>query len=229
MTLTQIVSDPLFLAGVVSVVGFYGARYRRRRSSVKHFLIRLLLFTLFTSLMLDGGVVPYDPGVMVGNRLQRLFTGSLEVVWWLAAAWLAVGFLGAFVVLSRQPRESKLVQDLLVSDGVLVARGEDHGREIEVARLAPGEYFGELALLTGEPLHARFIALTRVVIYEISKGALAPLLKAGPSMVEELSQSLASRRLAHRSLLDRHQHVEQHEERRSERLTATIRRLFALH
>jgi small-conductance mechanosensitive channel/CRP-like cAMP-binding protein len=498
MTLTQIVTDPLLLAGVVSVVGFFGARYPRGRSSVKHFLIRLLLFTLFTGLMLVGGVVPYDPVVIVGNRLQRLFAGSLEVVWWMAAAWLAVGFLRAFVVLSRQPRESKLVQDLLaaliylaatfaivahvfdlpvrgllatsgalaiiiglalqsslgdvfsgivlnierpysvgdwvilddgmqgsvietnwravhiltgsqdvaiipnsviakaklincssptrihgasirvklepslspaagchllkdvllgsthilrtpepsvtikdvsaemidyelsysvtdldavseaqndlfdrvyrataaagvrftprlaglpprsdskehavlgiperllegislfstltapekvaltsqmlrkeyspgalivkegtvldtlciVSDGVLVARGEDHGREIEVARFAPGEYFGELALLTGEPLRARFTALTRVVIYEISKGALAPLLKARPSMVEELSQSLANRRLAHRSLLDRHQHVEQHEERRSERLTATIRRLFALH
>jgi small-conductance mechanosensitive channel/CRP-like cAMP-binding protein len=498
MTLTQIVTDPLFLAGVVSVVGFFGARYRRGRSSLKHFLMRLLLFTLFTGLMLAGGVVPYDPGVMVGNRFQRLFAGSLELVWWLAAAWLAVGFLRAFVVLSRQPRESKLVQDLLaaliylaatfaivahvfdlpvrgllatsgavaiiiglalqsslgdvfsgivlnierpyrvgdwvilddgmqgsvietnwravriltgsqdvaiipnsviakaklincssptrihgasirvklepslsptagchllkdvllgsthilrapepsvtikdvsaemidyelsysvtdldavsqaqndlfdrvyrataaagvrftprftglpqrsdskehaalgiperllegislfstmtapekvaltsqmlrkeyppgalivkegtvldtlciVSDGVLVARGEDNGREIEVTRLAPGEYFGELALLTGEPLHSRITALTRVVIYEISKDALAPLLKARPSMVEELSQNLASRQLAHRSLLDRHHHVEQHEERRSERLTATIRRLFALH
>jgi CRP-like cAMP-binding protein len=117
----------------------------------------------------------------------------------------------------------------IVSDGVLVARGEDNGREIEVTRLAPGEYFGELALLTGEPLHSRITALTRVVIYEISKDALAPLLKARPSMVEELSQNLASRQLAHRSLLDRHHHVEQHEERRSERLTATIRRLFALH
>ena len=499
MTLTQIVTDPLLLAGVVSVVGFFGARYRRGRRSVKHFLIRLLLFTLFTGLMLVGGVVPYEPGVMVGNRLQRLLAGSLEVVWWLAAAWLAVGFLRAFVVLSRQPRESKLVQDLLaaliylaatfaivahvfdlpvrgllatsgalaiiiglalqsslgdvfsgivlnierpyrvgdwvilddgmqgsvietnwravhiltgsqdvaiipnsviakaklincssptrihgagirvklepslspaagchllkdvllgsthilrapepsvtikdvsaetidyelsysvtdldavsqaqndlfdrvyrataaagvrfaprfaglpqrsdskehaalgiperllegislfstmtapekvaltsqmlrkeyppgalivkegtvldtlciVSDGVLVARGEDNnGREIEVTRLAPGEYFGELALLTGEPLHARITALTRVVIYAISKDALAPLLKARPSMVEELSQSLASRRLAHRSLLDHHHHVEQHQERQSERLTATIRRLFALH
>ena len=35
MTLTQIVTDPLLLAGVVSVVGFFGARYRPGRSSVK--------------------------------------------------------------------------------------------------------------------------------------------------------------------------------------------------
>jgi CRP-like cAMP-binding protein len=67
------------------------------------------------------------------------------------------------------------------------------------------------------------------VIYEISKDALAPLLEARPSMVEELSQSLASRQLAHRSLLDHRHDVEQGENRRSQRLTATIRRLFALH
>jgi small-conductance mechanosensitive channel len=115
MTLTQIVTDPLFLAGVVSVAGFIGDRYRRRRSSFAHFVIRLLLFTLLTGLMLVGGVVPYRSGVMVGSWLQRLFAGSLEVVWWLAAAWLAVGFLRAFIVWHSQPRESKLVQDLLAA------------------------------------------------------------------------------------------------------------------
>jgi small-conductance mechanosensitive channel/CRP-like cAMP-binding protein len=498
MTLTQIVTDPLFLAGVVSVAGFIGDRYRRRRGSLTHFVIRLLLFVLFTGLMLVGGVVPYHPGVMVGSRLQRFFAGSLEVVWWLAAAWLAVGFLRAFVVWSHQPRESKLIQDLLaaliylaatfaivahvfdlpvrgllatsgalaiiiglalqsslgdvfsgivlnierpyrlgdwvilddgmqgsvieanwravriltgsqdvaiipnsviakakvincssptrshgasirvklepllspaagchllmdvllgsthilrtpepsvtikdvsaemidyelsysvtdldavsraqndlfdrvyrataaagvrftprfvglpqradskehaasgiperllegislfstmsaqekvalasqmlrkeyqpgelivnegtvldalciLSDGVLTASEQGNGREIEVARLGPGEYFGELALLTGEPLPARITALTRVVIYEISKDALAPLLKARPSMVEELSKSLASRQSAHRSLLDHHYDGEQRENPRSQRLTATIMRLFALH
>src|ERR1700704_5986762 len=44
-----------------------------------------------------------------------MFVGILEVIWWLGAAWLAVGFLRAFVVLGRQPRESKLVQDLLAA------------------------------------------------------------------------------------------------------------------
>lgn len=39
--------------------------------------------------------------------------GALEAIWWLGAAWLAAGFLRAFVVLGRQPRESKMVQDLL--------------------------------------------------------------------------------------------------------------------
>jgi small-conductance mechanosensitive channel/CRP-like cAMP-binding protein len=491
-------TDPLFLAGVVIVTGFFGARYWGGRSSLVHFLIQLLVFGILTGLMLAGGVVPYRPGVTVGSEPRRLLVGGLEIIWWLAGAWLAVGFLRAFVVLGRQPQESKLVQDLLaalvylaatfaivayvfdlpvkgllatsgalaiiiglalqsslgdvfsgivlnierpyhvgdwiildgtvegkvietnwrathiltgnqdvaiipnsviakskivncstptkthgasirvklepsltpaagcnllkevllgsshilrtpepmvtikdlsaemidfelsysvadvsavnqaenelffrvyravtaagvkfsprlsgsfnnavsedkeesgiperllagislfstltadekaslasqmqrkdykpgdviagtgtvlealciVSDGVLVGSAEENGRMIEVTRLSSGDYFGEVGLLAGEPLHGELTALTRVVIYEISKDALSPLLKARSSMTEELSESLASRRLARRTVLDHNHHKEQHEERLADRVAANIRRLFSLH
>jgi small-conductance mechanosensitive channel/CRP-like cAMP-binding protein len=490
-------TDPLFLSGVVIVAGYFGARYWLGRSSLARFLIQLLVFIILTGLLLAGGVVPYRPGVAIGGEPRRLFVGALEVIWWLGAAWLAVGFLRAFVVLGQQPRESKLVQDLLaaliyltatfaiiadvfdlplkgllatsgalaiiiglalqsslgdvfsgivlnierpyrvgdwiilddtvqgkvietnwrathiltgnqdvaiipnsviaktklvncstptkihgasirvklepsltpatgcnllkevllgsthilrtpepsvtikdlsaemidfelsfsvadvsavdqaqnelfdrvyraaaaagakfsprlagsarktapedkgesgvperllegislfstltaeekavlasqmqrkdykpgevivkkgtilqalciVSYGVLVGSAEENGRKFEVARLAPGDYFGELGLLTGEPLNGEITALTRVVIYEISKDALSPLLKARPNMTEELSESLASRRLANRTLLDYGQ-KEQHEDGLADRVAANIRRLFSLH
>src|ERR1700729_3451352 len=83
--------------------------------------IRLLVFALVTGLMLAGGVVPYRPGLGGGGEARRLVVGALEAIWWLGAAWLAVGFLRAFVVLGRQPRESKLVQDLLAGLTYLVA------------------------------------------------------------------------------------------------------------
>jgi small-conductance mechanosensitive channel/CRP-like cAMP-binding protein len=491
-------TDPLFLAGVVIVAGFFGARYWEGRSSLAHFLIQLLVFVILTSLLLAGGVVPYRPGVAIGAEPKRLFVGILEVIWWLGAAWLAVGFLRAFVVLGRQPRESKLAQDLLaalvyltatfaivadvfdlpvkgllatsgalaiiiglalqsslgdvfsgivlnierpyrlgdwiilddslqgkvietnwrathiltgnqdvaiipnsviaksklvncstptkihgasirvklepsltpaagcnllkevllgsthilrtpepsvtikdlsaemidfelsysvadvsavdqaqnelfdkvyraaaaagakfsprlagsagktasenkgesaiperlvagislfstltaaekaalasqmrrkdykpgevivskgtilqalciVSDGVLVGSAEESGRKIEVIRLAPGDYFGEVGLLTGEPVNGELTALTRVVIYEISKDALFPLLKARPNMAEELSESLASRQLANRTVLHSRGPKEQHEEGLADRVAANIRRLFSLH
>jgi small-conductance mechanosensitive channel/CRP-like cAMP-binding protein len=494
------VTDPLFLAGVVIVAGFFGARYWQGRSSLAHFIIQFLGLGILTGLLLAGGIIPYRPGAPIGAEPKRLFIGSLEVIWWLGAAWLAIGFLRAFVVLGRQPRESKLVQDLLaaliylaatfaivayvfdlpvkgllatsgalaiiiglalqsslgdvfsgivlnierpyhvgdwiilddalqgkvvetnwrathiltgnqdvaiipnsviaksklvncstpttthgasiriklepslapaagcnllkevllgsthilrtpepsvtvkdlsaemidfelsysvadisvvdraqnelfdrayravaaagakfsprlagstkitaledkgesgipetlvagislfstltaeekaalasqmqrkdfapgdviaksgevlpalciVSYGVLVGSVEEEGREIEVARLAPGDYFGEVGLLSGEPLWGDITALTRVVIYEISKDALAPLLKARPGIAEELSESLASRRLAHRTVLDQHNHKEQHDKglALADRLAANIRRLFSLH
>src|SRR3984957_16487628 len=106
-------TDPLFLAGVVIVTGFFGARYWQGRRSLARFLMQILFFVILTALLLGGGVVPYRPGATAGSESRRLFVGTLEVIWWLGAAWLAVGFLRAFVVLGRQPRESKLVQDLL--------------------------------------------------------------------------------------------------------------------
>jgi small-conductance mechanosensitive channel/CRP-like cAMP-binding protein len=491
-------TDPLVLAGVVIVGGFFGARYWQERSSLARFLIQILFFVILTALLLGGGVVPYRPGVTSGSESRRFFVGALEVIWWLGAAWLTVGFLRAFVVMGRQPRESKLVQDLLaalvyitatfaivadvfdlpvkgllatsgalaiilglalqsslgdvfsgivlnierpyrvgdwiilddtlqgkvietnwrathiltgnqdvaiipnsviaksklvncstptqihgasirikleptltpaagcnllkevllgsthilrapeptvtikdlsaemidfelgfsvadvgavdraqnelfdrvyraaaaagarfsprfagsptkttpedqgesaiterllagislfstlsakenaalasqmqrkdyksgevivrpgtilqalsiVSYGVLVGSVEENGRKIEVIRLAPGDYFGELGLLTGESLNGELTALTRAVIYEISKDALSPLLKARPSIAEELSESLASRQLANRTVLHRLDQREQHEEGLADRVAANIRRLFSLH
>ena len=493
-----IASDPLVLAGLVIAGGFLGARYWRERNRLGYFIAQGLVFTVLTGLLLGGGVVPYRPAVVVGDEPRRLFVGALEVVWWLAGAWLAAGFLRAFLVLGRRPRESKLVQDLLaaliylaaafaivanvfdlplkgllatsgavaivvglalqsslgdvfsgivlnierpyrvgdwiilddtvqgqvietnwrathiltgrqdvaivpnsqiaksklvncsaptrihgasirvklepvltpaagrrllkeallgsthilrtpepsvtikdlsaemidfelsysvadvsavdlaqnelfdrvyraaaaagarfsprlagspqraagedapvlgsaerllagislfstltaeeqaalasqmkrrefkpgevilgngaisqalciVGRGVLLASAEENGRLIEVARLARGDYFGEYGLLTGEPLSGQVAALTAVVVYEISKEALSPLLKARPSMAEELSESLASRRLARHTVLDHLHGQEQHEGGLAERVAANMRRLFALH
>ncbi len=497
-SIVETATHPLFLAGTVTVVGFFGTRYWQRRSALAYFFVQLLFFAILTGLMLAGGVVPYRPGGSSWPEPTRLFVGVLEVFWWLNAAWLAIGFLRAFVVLERQPRDTKLVQDLLaaliylaatfaivahvfdlpvkgllatsgalaiiiglalqsslgdvfsgivlnierpyrvgdwiilddtlqgkvmetnwrathiltgnqdvaiipnsviaksrlvncstpttihgasirvrlepsltpaagrnllnevllgsthilrtpepsvtikdlsaemidfelsysvadissvdraqnelfnrvfraaaaagvkfsprfgsspsqaapaaeegsgipghllagislfstltveekaalasqmrrrdykpgevvaragtilealciVSYGVLVGSVETHGRKIEVIRLAPGDYFGEVGLLTGKPLEGELTALTRMVIYEISKAALSPLIEGRPGLAEELSESLASRQLANRTVLD---HVDDKEgpvEGLAERVASNIRRLFSLH
>jgi small-conductance mechanosensitive channel/CRP-like cAMP-binding protein len=123
-----------------------------------------------------------------------------------------------------------IVQALfVVSYGVLVGSAEENSREIEVFRLATGDYFGESGLLTGEPLNGHVTALTRAVIYEISKDALSPLLKARPAIAEELSETLASLQLANRTVLDHHEDEERGEGGLADRVAAKIRRLFSLH
>jgi CRP-like cAMP-binding protein len=117
----------------------------------------------------------------------------------------------------------------IVSYGVLVGSVQANGRKIEVIRLSPGDYFGEVGLLTGKPLDGELAALTRVVIYEIPKSALAPLIKARPGLTEELSEILASRQLANRSVLDHHDDTERPEAGVAERFVADIRRIFSLH
>jgi hypothetical protein len=48
-------------------------------------------------------------------------------------------------------------------------------------------------------------------------------------MTGELSESLATRQLARRTVLDYHGHKEQHQEGLADRVAANIRRLFSLH
>jgi small-conductance mechanosensitive channel/CRP-like cAMP-binding protein len=117
----------------------------------------------------------------------------------------------------------------IIGDGVLVATEEQNGRQFERMRLTPGIYFGETGLLTGQPLAGEITALTKAVIYEISKDALLPLLKARQGMAEELSELLASRQLARRTVLDQLQANEAHQDGLASRVAANIRRIFSLH
>jgi small-conductance mechanosensitive channel/CRP-like cAMP-binding protein len=488
-------AHPLFLAATAIVAGFLIIRLRQWRSALARFLAQLLGFVIATGLLLSGGVFPYQPGVIAGSETWRIFVGALEILWWFGAAWLATGFLRAFVVLGGK-RESKLAQDLLAAliyltaffsivshvldlpvkgllatsgafaiiiglalqssladvfsgivlnierpyhvgdwiivddnlqgqivetnwrathiltgnqdiaiipnsviaktklvncsrpnrvhgaslrikleplttpvaacallkeallssphvlrtpepgvtikdisaesmdfelgytvgdvgkvdqaqnelfervyrtvsaaglkfaprlssitrgvdaasgqlttterllagislfstltrneiaslasqmqlkeykPGMLVARHgtilqalcivgfgvlrgtvEDNGDKVEILRLAPGDYFGELGLLTGASLDGELTSLTKVGVYEISKEALAPLLRARPHLAEELSESLADRQLARQTVLDGRHHEEQHQEGRAERIATTIKRLFSL-
>jgi small-conductance mechanosensitive channel/CRP-like cAMP-binding protein len=72
---------------------------------------------------------------------------------------------------------------------VSVCVGDD-----EVARLGEGDYFGEMALLTGENRAADVVALTDVVAIEIDKGALQPVLYDHREIVHSISAKVAERR-----------------------------------
>jgi hypothetical protein len=100
---------PPFLAAAAIVAGFLIIPLRQWRSALARFLAQLLGFTIVTGLLRSGGVFPYRPGVITGNETWRIFVGTLEVLWWFGAAWLATGFLRAFVVLGGK-RESKLAR-----------------------------------------------------------------------------------------------------------------------
>jgi small-conductance mechanosensitive channel/CRP-like cAMP-binding protein len=118
----------------------------------------------------------------------------------------------------------------IISRGVLVASVEQHGHKVELIRLGPGEYFGEHALLTGEPLQVEISALTPAVIYEVPLDALAPLIKTRPELAAQLSETLARRReLALQTSSDAETDPPQHYHTRILRLTNNIRQLFGLH
>ncbi|MEI8019205.1 MAG: mechanosensitive ion channel family protein, partial [Schlesneria sp.] len=82
-------------------------------------------------------------------------------------------------------------------DGLLdVYRTGEGNTETRVARIQTGRFFGEMSLLTGEPRSATIRAALNSVVLTIEKSALLKLLEHRPGLVDDLSRSLAERRLA---------------------------------
>jgi CRP-like cAMP-binding protein len=71
-----------------------------------------------------------------------------------------------------------------------------------VAHLEPGEFFGEMSLLTGARRSATVSALTESVVYEIRKRPLQHLMAERPELAEHLSRILAERQLLTRQALE---------------------------
>ncbi len=81
----------------------------------------------------------------------------------------------------------------IVHSGEVSVRIADDGPPHEVARLAAGDVFGEMALLTGETRTADVIALTDVTAVEIAKDALQPVLHDHPELAAAVSAKVMER------------------------------------
>jgi small-conductance mechanosensitive channel len=87
---------------------------------------------------------------------------------------------------------NELVTSLfIIAEGVISAVREPE--EIELGRMGPGEYYGDIGMLTGQGTPVRLDALTPVVTYELTKADLAPVLEAQPQVAHELSRIIALR------------------------------------
>ncbi len=82
---------------------------------------------------------------------------------------------------------------VLESGTVEVLVRQRDGRDIPVATLDAGAVFGEFGLLTGAARTATVRAIDEVVLYEISKADLQPIIEARPQLVVDLSMLMASR------------------------------------
>jgi small-conductance mechanosensitive channel/CRP-like cAMP-binding protein len=68
------------------------------------------------------------------------------------------------------------------------------GRGVEVTRLGPGKYFGEMSLLTGEPRSATVVAAEDALLFELDRPTFGQLFDEQPALAGLLSEALAERR-----------------------------------
>jgi small-conductance mechanosensitive channel/CRP-like cAMP-binding protein len=99
---------------------------------------------------------------------------------------------------------------------VYVHHGDNTAEPTRVAGLHPGDYFGEMSLLTGEKRSATIIASTDCEVLEIAKTHLAQILQENSELLKTLSELLAQRRLDNEGIFasatERHAMVEKRQE-----------------
>ena len=105
---------------------------------------------------------------------------------------------GALVVRQGAPGDSLF----FVMEGLLDVTIEQAGKPaVRVNRLQQGQYFGEMSLLTGDPRSATITAATGVVLFEVAKKVLEPILSARPEVAQQMANTVAKRQLQNQSSL----------------------------
>ncbi len=97
-------------------------------------------------------------------------------------------------------QDTRLTALMIVRTGVVSLTRTEGERQVELARLAPGDCFGEGGVLMAANEVATARALTFVVIYELSAEHLAPLMHDRPVIAEELGQIMSRRIAAEKNL-----------------------------
>jgi small-conductance mechanosensitive channel/CRP-like cAMP-binding protein len=91
-----------------------------------------------------------------------------------------------------------------VADGALEVRVPATGENplFVLDRMVPGDMFGEISLLTGEPRSAMVAAATDALLYELTKDAIEPYLLSRPDIFDRLAALMVERRRQNRTRLD---------------------------
>ena len=84
----------------------------------------------------------------------------------------------------------------LVDNGEVQVSKKMGGFPRELARLMEGQFFGEMALLTGEPRAATVVAASDVDVFVLDKAGFQDIIAANPAIAVDMSSILAERREA---------------------------------
>ena len=81
----------------------------------------------------------------------------------------------------------------VVHSGRVAVQISDRGGPRTVAELTEGNFFGEMALFTGEPRTANIVALEETEVLEIGHAAMKHIFHTNPSLAESISWTISER------------------------------------
>jgi small-conductance mechanosensitive channel/CRP-like cAMP-binding protein len=104
---------PLALASLLMLATAFDTRFDRKRPLWLRFVIRVTVFGVATWLMQRAIGSPVAPQFHAATTGEKIWLQLAEIGWWILGARVAVGIVRLVVVLENQPRETKIVSDLL--------------------------------------------------------------------------------------------------------------------
>jgi small-conductance mechanosensitive channel/CRP-like cAMP-binding protein len=110
----------------------------------------------------------------------------------LASSLVALDFTPS-EVLVRQGEEGSDM--FVIIEGAVEVLADADGREVRVATMQAGDYFGEMSLLTGDPRTATVRATTKGRLWRIPREGMARVLTGDAPMMDIVSRNLAVRNL----------------------------------
>jgi small-conductance mechanosensitive channel/CRP-like cAMP-binding protein len=171
-----------------------------------------------------GAAVRDGDGSAVAERLSAvdIFAPlSADEITMLAQAAVSHVFAPSETVIrAGDPGSSMFV----VHKGKVRVQVSENGRPRTVATLNEGDFFGEMALFTGEPRTANVLALEETEVLEIGHAAMKRVFDTNPDLVESLSFIMAERRQGLASQTD-----DSATPNSSAGILSAIKRFFGLH
>jgi CRP-like cAMP-binding protein len=136
----------------------------------------------------QGALAGYLGGLRVSPLLQSLSDDELAAV---VQAFVLVRCAPGHIILTEgEPGQSVFV---LASGSVRVFVREPGGRNLEVAELAEGSFFGEMATLSSRPRSATVTAAAPCELLELNRAALDALCAAHPRVRETMEEFYIAR------------------------------------
>ena len=82
---------------------------------------------------------------------------------------------------------------IIIKGTVKITRVNDEGKEVILSLLGPGEIFGEMAILDGEPRSADAIALEDCILFKIKQRDFSQVLSSQTEVMKGIIQILTKR------------------------------------
>lgn len=117
----------------------------------------------------------------------------------LAASLLAMEITPSEIIVRQGEQGSDM---FVIIEGAVEVLADVDGRDVRVATMQAGDYFGEMSLLTGEPRTATVRATTRGRLWRIPREGMARVLTDDAPMMDLVSRNLAARNLNRSSRIE---------------------------